>query len=168
LQRVQPRAADEVHQIDGIVAHAARDHQEGLGGTGTRELVGWVEKCLGDFFVFFLKLKSGSWMSKLARSSEKLVLLFQLWPQNDLSPSSCIQEAKPRPGWTSKIWQPKYAQTSTSLSWLMDSLVEAWTMEVATVALGQFVPCPTHRSTGDQNWFLVLNRAGFWDTHTKF
>jgi hypothetical protein len=53
LQRVQPRAADEVHQIDGIVAHAARDHQEGLGGTGTRELVGWVEKCLGDFFVFF-------------------------------------------------------------------------------------------------------------------
>lgn len=97
LQRVQPRAADEVHQIDGIVAHAARDHQEGLGGTGTRELVGWVEKCLGDF-LFFLKLKSGSWKSKLARSSEKLVLLFQLWPQNDLSPSSCIQEAKPRPG----------------------------------------------------------------------
>lgn len=57
LQRVQPRAADEGHQIDGIVAHAARDHQEGLrvtGTTGTRlELVGWVEKCVGVFFVFF-------------------------------------------------------------------------------------------------------------------
>ena len=52
LQRVQPRAADEVHQIEGIVAHAARDHQEGLGVTGTR-LVGWVEKCFGDFFCFF-------------------------------------------------------------------------------------------------------------------
>ena len=34
LQRVQPRAADEGHQIDGIVAHAARDHQEGLGTKG--------------------------------------------------------------------------------------------------------------------------------------
>ena len=34
LQRVQPRAADEGHQVDGIVAHAARDHQEGLGTKG--------------------------------------------------------------------------------------------------------------------------------------
>ncbi len=28
---------------------------------------------------------------------------------------------KPRPGWISKIWQPKYAQISTSLGWMWDS-----------------------------------------------
>ena len=29
--------------------------------------------------------------------------------------------AKPRPGWISKIWQPKYAQISTNLGWMRDS-----------------------------------------------
>lgn len=34
LQGLQPCRADEAHQVDGIIAHTARDHQKGLGFVG--------------------------------------------------------------------------------------------------------------------------------------